>query len=326
MENLYFYPTLTSEMIDKCGVISDKYTFTFKYQDEDCELHQKGKTTVRLSDSLDIWEVEKEGITIEKTVRIAYPELLKGPSGVACRDSELGLCIMWTNKKLTQTGCILPVVDDISPRGRTCVFRHTFKPGELSGDLELSLEMFIKNRADNILSDEEYLINEDGVTVGEIEKVFLDFKSVYMLFPIEECNSEKEPLWWVEFFSEWEDPKTIDMFSEESFCLYLNPHYDACPAPTVGSAENGIKNFDLMVDILAQTYLMLFQRLGEDDLRATKQDIGLSDNTICSILHQFIMDCEEELYLEYEYLQSSPERVLKSLQINIRKMLQEDSN
>ena len=106
------------------------------------------------------------------------------------------------------------------------------------------------------------------------------------------------------------------MFSKDSLCLYLNPYYEACPAPSTGENGGIIKNFDMMVDILAQTYLLIFQRLSDDDLKATKQDIGLVDCSICSILHQFIEDCDEELHWE------SPQNLLKSLQKNIRLMLQ----
>jgi len=315
---MLFYPTLTPEMIDACGLTSDNYRFSYEYQDDFHYLEAKGTATVKLADPLEIWKIETEGLVVDKTIKIAYPDLLKGPAGIACRGADIGICIIWTNKKLTQTGYILPETDVLSGHGRTCRFRHEFLPGSISGDLELTLAMYIKKKAETVQADEEDLINEDGVTVGEIERTVLDFNSLYMEFPIEEYASEKEPLWWVEF-SEWEDPKTTDMFSKDSFCLYLNPYYSACPAPSINDGNNAIKNFDLLVDILAQTYLMMFQRLSDDDLRATKQNIGLTNNSICSILHQFIEDCYEELHWE------SPEKLLKSLQINIRKKLQEDS-
>lgn len=92
--------------------------------------------------------------------------------------------------------------------------------------------------------------------------------------------------------------------------MYLNPYYSACPM-----TDGTIKNVDLLIDILATTYFMIFQRLSDDDLRATRQDIGLQSNSICSILHQFIEDCEEELHFE------TPERLLKSLQREIRNRL-----
>lgn len=318
MQKMLFYPTLTSEMLESSGFTTDKYYFRYEYEGKYYSLQQKGTSTLKLSDPLDIWSVETEGLIIDKTVKFAYPDLLKGKNGVVCRAAEWGICIIWTNKKLTRTGIILPIVDDMNPRGRTFKFHYTFLPGEISGDLELSISMFVKKEAEKIMDDEVDLINETGVTVGTIEHIFLDFNSLYMEFPIEEYKSETEPLWWVEF-SEWEDPKTIDMFTKDSLCLYLNPYYDACPAPAVDGNGNSIKNFDMMVDILAQTYFMMFQRLSNDDLRATKQNIGLANNSVCSILHQFIEDCYEDLHWE------SPEMLLKSLQINIRKMLQEDS-
>lgn len=317
MENILFYPTLTPEMTEASGLKTEKYKFTYSYLEKTYGLQQKGNATIKLSDPLDIWNVESEGLTFEKIIRIAYPDLLKGKEGIACRDADLGICIIWVNKKLTRTGYILPVSDVTTNSGRTCRFYYSFEPGNISGDLELSIVFYIKKKAESVQEGEQDLINEDGVSVGEIERTVLDFSSIYMEFPIEEYKSENEPLWWVEF-SEWEDPKTVDMFSKESMCLYLNPYYEGCPAPSTNEEGNHIKNFDMLVDILAQTYLMMFQRLNEDDLRATIQNIGLENNSICSILHQFIEGCYEELHWE------SPESLLKSLQKNIRLKLQEE--
>ena len=315
MENISLYPTLTQDMLQNSGYASEKYVYTYSYQGQIYGLRQKGTATVKLTDPLELWKIEEEGLIIDKTVRIAYPHLLKGPDGVACQNAELGLCIIWTNKALTQTGHILPETDITTPLGRTCKFRYEFPSGTISGDLELLLIMYIKKSAVDVLPDEGALINEEGVTVGEIERTVLDFNSIYMEFPIEEYKSDKEPLWWVEF-SEWEDPKTTDTFTKENICLYLNPYYDDCPAPSMDSSGGSIKNMDLLIDILAQTYLLIFDRLSEDDLRATKQNIGLSNNSICSILHQFIESCNS---VDLDW--GSPERLLKTLQTNIRGML-----
>lgn len=315
MINLSLFPTLTTDMLENSGYTSEKYRFSYAYQGHYYGLQQKGSATVKLTDPLDIWKIEDEGLKVNKTVRIAYPDLLRGPHGVACRDAELGLCIIWTNKALTQTGYILPETSAFSPQGLVCDFNYEFTPGCISGDLELSLIMYIKKKAEIVRDDERALINEEGVTVGEIERTILDFNSVYMEFPIEEYKSEKEPLWWVEF-SEWEDPKTSDMFTKDNICLYLNPYYEGCPSPSMDASGGSIKNIDLLIDILAQTYLLIFERLSEDELRATKQNIDLTNNSICSILHQFIESCNE---VELDW--GAPERLLKTLQVNIRKML-----
>ena len=318
MKNLQFYPSITPEMLEDGGYSSDKYIFTYEYNGEYHGLQQKGTAVTKLTDPLEIWNIESEGLNISKTVRLAYPKLLFGPKGVACEGAELGLCIMWTNKALTQTGYILPETDITTPQGRVCKFNYSFPSGEISGDLELVVSMYIKRPAETVLEGEQDLINEAGVAVGEIERTVLDFNSIYMEFPIEEFKSENEPLWWVEF-SEWEDPKTTDLFTKDNICLYLNPYYDACPSPSTRDAGKSIKNQDLLIDILAQTYLMIFMRLSDDDLRATKLGINLSNNSICSVLHEFIESCNiAELHWE------SPERLLKSLQINIRNMLEEE--
>ena len=319
MDNISLYPTLSSDMLQKCGYVSDKYIYTYSYQGQYYGLKQKGVSTVKLTDPLELWKIEDEGLKIDKTVYIAYPNFLYGPEGVVCRDAEFGLCIIWTNKALTQTGLILPVSDITTSQGRVCKFSHEFPSGSISGDLELLLVMYVKKQAESVYEDEGALINEVGVTLGEIERTVLDLNSIYMEFPIEEYRSDKEPLWWVEF-SEWEDPKTTDMFTKDNICLYLNPYYDSCPTPSMDSSGGSIKNIDLLIDILDQTYLLIFERLSDDDLRATRMNIGLTSNSICSILNQFIQSCND---VELDW--GSPERLLKTLQINIRSMLtQED--
>ena len=53
----------------------------------------------------------------------------------------------------------------------------------------------------------------------------------------------------------------------------------------------------------------------EESKRRIKEIWIYISNSICSILHQFIEDCEEELHFE------TPERLLKSLQREIRNRL-----
>ena len=73
-----------------------------------------------------------------------------------------------------------------------------------------------------------------------------------------------------------------------------------------------------MIDILASAYFMMFDRLSDDELRATRQNIGLAPNSICSILNYFIGTCNDP-----ELRFDSPEALMKTLQMNIRKKLTE---
>ena len=312
MENLKFYPTLTDELRDNAGICIEKYVFTYMAGENEYGLKQKGSSTIKLTDPLEMWKVEDEGLVLKKRITIAYPQQLHGATGIACKQSQIGICIIWTNHELTQTGCILPESDNITPSGRTCEFAYSFESGQIKGDLELSVCMYIKKKSDVVLPGEESLMNEEGVSVGELENIIVDFNSAFMEFPIEEYSSENEPLWWVEL-PQWEDPKSIELFDKENVCLYLNPYYTACPM-----TDGSIKNLDLLVEILAMSYFLMFERLSDDDRKATINNIGLAPNSICSILHQFIETCNEsELHFE------SPEKLLKSLQINIRKRLTE---
>lgn len=312
MENLKFYPCLTEEMLDNCGCVSEKYRFCYYANDIETPLQAKGSSVLKLSDPADMWKLKEDGITFKKKVSIAYPNLLFGPEGIACKNAEIGICIIWTNNRLTQTGHILPRSDINNATGRTCFFEHTFSPGEIDGDLELSLIMYIKKPAENVLEGEQILMNEEGVSIGEIDNVVVDFDSIYMEFPIEELSSDKEPLWWIEF-SSWDDPKNSDKFTKDNICLYLNPYYSACPM-----TDGKIKNIDLLIDILAAAYMLMFTRLSEEDLKATRNDMGLEPNSICSILSKFIESCNK---VELNF--ASPESLLKTLQINLRAMLTE---
>lgn len=319
MQDICFYSQLTPELLESCGYSSDKYIFTYRYQGQTHGLQQMGTTTLKLTDPLDIWDIETDGIHLEKTVRIAYPKLLYGPDGIACREAEIGICIIWTNRKLTQTGIILPISDVTTAQGRVCRFDYSFLPGRIAGDLILEISMYIKQSAPNTNADEENLANDIGVSLGIAEDLVVDFNDTIMTFPIEEFPSDTEPLWWVEF-SEWEDPKRTDLFTRDNVCLFLNPKYESCPVPSV--TDNSIKNFDLLIDILAQTYLMMFARLTEDDMRATRLGLDLEPNSICSVLHQLIEECNELDGLRFD----SPQLLLKSLQVNIRRKLEAPNN
>ncbi len=315
MEDIKFFPCLTDELLEKSGCVSEKYRFSYHATGTETPLQQKGSSVIKLTDPLDLWKLKEDGITVKKKLSIAYPDFLYGPDGVACKEADIGICIIWTNNRLTQTGHILPQSDISTAAGRTCYFEHTFHAGEIDGDLELSLVMYIRHAASNIDDAEKRLMNEEGVSVGEIDRVVVDFDSIYMEFPIEEFSSDKEPLWWIEF-SQWEDPKSIEKFTKDNICLYLNPYYPSCPM-----TDGNIKNIDLLIDILASAYMMMFQRLSEDDLAATRNDVDLAPNSICSILHDFIGKCNvTELRFE------TPELLLKTLQLNIRAMLTEEAS
>lgn len=85
MENLRFYPCLTDELLDKCGCNAGKYRFVYYANEIESGLMQKGTNTVKLSDPLELWKLSEDGITLKRTVSIAYPEFLYGQGGLLAK-------------------------------------------------------------------------------------------------------------------------------------------------------------------------------------------------------------------------------------------------
>lgn len=319
MEPVLLYPILNDS--DDAGVTAGEYVFSYCDEGTQWPLKPHGAKTVRLSDDRDRWHSGADGLRVEQTVKIAYPQLLHGPDGIACAGAELSVCLIWTSAAMTVTDIVQPEPDGKQPdgQGRTYHFVHEFAPGTLEGDLNLSTVVYVKRAAAHVLPREEHLMNDTGVILGEISGTSLELKSQYMEFPMEECRSDDEPLWWL-YISEWEDPRREDLFTKDSFCLYLNRKNPACPSQSASKKKNHTKNFDVMVDILAQTYLLLIQKVrGMGCWQDTVDNRNLAENSICSVLHQFIESCPHGLLCDV-----ADEVLLKSLQLNLKDMMQEE--
>ena len=121
MDNLKFYPYLTADLMEKSGCMIEKFQFFYYPNDMEAPLRgeKKGARVIKITDPLDMWSLAQDGITFKKKVSIAYPDFLFGAEGIACKNAEIGICIMWTNNRLTQTGLILPNSDITTAAGRT---------------------------------------------------------------------------------------------------------------------------------------------------------------------------------------------------------------
>lgn len=311
MENLHFYPTITEEILTNAGCTCGKYDFSYKIEDQYKALRPKGKSMIKLEDSLETWKVENDGLRLSRQISFEYPEFLYGDNGVAPRDSKLGVCIIWINRNLTQMGYILPV-SEVNTNGRLIYnFLHEFEPGAIKGDLQLDTVLYLKKSAGEIEDSEKNLVNITGVTVGTIDAISLDFDSLYMDFPIRDVKEKDQPLWWIEF-NQWEDP-TRDSFSEDTICLYLNSYYDYCPK--VGDT---IKNIELLIEIISTAYLMIFEKIrdmGEQYFINTIDGIDLEPGSISMIMNYFYRGCDPSLRTE------SIDVMQKTIRINIEKML-----
>lgn len=285
MSNYHFYPRLTPELVSQSGFSSTEYEFSYVLP-PDNEVMPLSCTIGRvatLSDPQQMWDLQNDGLIIKKRVAFEYPDVFKGPNGVAPSRSKILPCLLWSNKRLSLAGAIKPLVESSGP-SLICSYEHRFEPGELAGDLTLELVLYLAESADQCEEDERILINEAGVTLGNIEEAFsVDLDGLGMDFPIEEYEDEGGPLWRMQF-EPWDDPRS-DLFSEASFTLLLNVKHPACPRISRGV----VTNQPLLQEIIAEAYYLLFERVRADDSAWSDLMSGtdLEPDSICSVLHWF---------------------------------------
>lgn len=286
MSNVHFFPRLTEELVEKSGYRTTEYELSYMSPSGDDSHLALSKGRVRTaSDPVDVWQLRKDGLTIEKTVIIEYPKELKGPFGVAPVGARILPCILWTNQRLSLAGVVTPVETMESPR-LACTFKHVFEPGSLSGDLTLELALYVCSAAAELEPGEEFLMNEPGVLLGFLEKpVVIDFDGSSMDFPIEEFEDPDGPLWRMQF-EPWSDPRE-DLFSSASLALLLNVRHPDCPKIISGKVNNQA----LLQEILCEAYFLIFEKVRDfqDDSAWGDMisDTDLVPDSICSTLHWF---------------------------------------
>lgn len=310
MENLYFFPTITEKMLDEAGCYCSKYEYSYSIEGSYHSLKAKGKNIIKLEDSLESWKIEDDGLRIIRQVTLEYPKILKGKDGVACENAEIGICIIWTNRMLSQMGYILPVSVVKSGLGEQYNFRYEFPAGEIKGDLSLETVIYIKTAAKNVKADEMHLINEAGVTVGAVDTVSLNFENAYMDFPIKDVKDPNQPIWWLEL-KQWEDPR-YDVFDEDNICLYLNSYYDYCP-----KVGDKIKNIELLIEIISTAYMMIILKIDEMGfLNDTLNDVNLEPRSISKVIFYFYKNCA--VPLKYESIESLHKTIHQNIDIMLR--------
>lgn len=284
--NYNFYPRITSELVEKAGIVVSDYEFAYLGPDgANCDLSVSGNRVATLSDPLELWQMKADGVILYARVYIEYPECLFGPDGIVPSGADFQPCILWTNKATSVAGAIRPS-ETSRDRGVEYRFVHVFSAGEITGDLDLNMILYLARAADRVDDNEAMLINETGVNLGEIGRTFtVDFDGDSMEFPIEEYEDDDGPLWKI-VFEAWEDPRE-DLFSEASFTLLLNTKHPDCPKISGAS----VSNQPLLQEIMAEAYFLIFEKVREFEDGAAWRDMitntDLAADSICSVLHWF---------------------------------------
>lgn len=286
MSNIHFFPRLNEALLKKSACKTLEYSFGYIAPDgSECQLQLDQGKPARLNDIAEIWQVRKDGLILEKTLIIEYPEALKGSEGIIPKNAKLLFCLLWSCPKLSTAGVILP--DEIVEKPRLAAkFRHEFKPGSIDGAIRLKPALYVGEPALELEAGEEHLINEAGVLLGDVEPEFLvDFTGESMDFPIEEFGEEGGPLWLMQF-EDWDDPRD-DPFTSSSFALLLNTKHPDCPRKVNGQTVNEA----LLLEILCEAYFLLYEKVkcfhddsAWDDMVS---DSNLTPDSICSVLYWF---------------------------------------
>lgn len=303
-----FYPTLTKQMIQDAGIVTSKYDYSFKLRGFYEPLHANEKSKIELIQPNGDWQIERDGLRIKRSVVIESLPLLLGPNGIAPKNAVLGMYIIWSNPQLTQMGVIRPC--EILQNHTQFEFCHDFHPGEISGNLELSLNLYIDKPAELVSEDEKTLMNEAGVLIGQIDYTVLNLSNEFIDFPTREVSDPERPLWWLDL-KDWDDP-TQTPFDKNHVLLYINNSHKAYKL-----LSDEKKSIDLLIEIMSTSYLLIISKIIDCGmLQQTIDDVDLAPGSISKFIRKFYLDCDDKFTAN-----QAPEDLQKVIHHNIDRLL-----
>lgn len=298
---LVFYPELTREMIDKIGFQAFDYELEYtngaaKYSlktspvDSSSYIHE-----YLIEDDKSEWTADQYDLCLKRQTVINKPEFLFGENGVACRNSELGLALMWTSKTSNQQGVEIISGFKYSPEKLTADIEYVFPAGQLRGKVKFQTVLFLKTPGQRI-EKEDHLANESGIILGSLDDYTIVIDGKGSVFPIVEVSEASQPLWWVECY--WNDPMD-DLFDDENVVVCLNKAHTNYPMLKL---EDGLSGSPMLVDIIADAIQIIIQKAKESDSwEEVIKGKNMETGSIAKAIHYFI----ETFSLDY----SSPEKL-----------------
>lgn len=305
------YPMLNGQLLSRIRVALLKdYSFFYSRGDDEYELMPEelgaGSINHKLVDQTGSWDPDSDNLIVRRSLFFQNYGCLFGPGGIACRNSTIGIAVVWTSADSKQRGAI-PIGelqnDDAS---KTINLEQCFTDAILRGMVEFSTVLYIK-RAGTPDSDEGYLANTYGMLLGEIDKYQIQLDGSGSVFPIYEVNEPDQPLWYVR--CDWTDP-TYDLFSQ-TVAIYLNKAHKNFKYIDRGST----RTFDpqLLKEIIASALSTIIIKLkGEEGYwQSTIQGVNIQQGSVSEAVNYFVNTLEWDV--------SSPE----VMAISIRKFLDE---
>ncbi len=210
---IFLYPTLSDSMQEKVFCARD-YCFSYLKDGEEKDLgFEEGiKESVGYLKTDGVWSADKYNLIVRRHVAVKSYRQMFGPDGVACKDSRLGLSLVWTSRESRQRGAV-PILDfGISEEQYGTAADDTFTEGELyiefpsaklRGSIEFTIILYIE-RPGNPADDEKHLANGKGFVLGSFDSFSLSIDGSGSLFPVCEVPLAGNPLWNVK--CNWTDP------------------------------------------------------------------------------------------------------------------------
>ncbi|MBS4196447.1 P-loop NTPase family protein [Lederbergia citri] len=254
------YRSIDENLFKKIGYEVEPVMFSHYFEEEErtftlAEEGEEKPNVYLMNDKEGIWDPNIHDLTIRQRCSLENPGFLFGSSGVATKDSRLGIAVNWYSRSSSMRS-IEPlstiVADEVGPREFD--IEVTYKPGQLRGSVVIETVLYLENPGK--WSEPGY-----ATKVGTILGV-LDSKTLYIdgegsEFPIVEIEDPAKPLWWVE--CNWTDPM-IDLFDQENVRIYLNLKHRYAKDLNL---RKGIAQSPLLIEILASSFQIIINELGQ---------------------------------------------------------------
>jgi len=218
-------PVVTEELLLKLGHQGTDYEFN--YYSDDCVVplttesvsgQEHLMTSLFLKDELGKWSSAACNLRIKKTIMLQNPSLLFGPNGVAGREAEIGVAVMWASKQSHQRGVFKGESFRCNTLKREFTVTGEIPKGVLRDRFHLKCILYLK-KAGAAIEEEQHLVQKPGAILGNIEnEVTIFLKGNGSIFPIFFVE-EEGPLWRVE--CNWDDVRS-DTFDDDNVRIILN--------------------------------------------------------------------------------------------------------
>lgn len=301
MKELYFYPTLNETIAKDFGI--EVEDFIFSYNDMMLKVDEAG---VLRNPAEKAWLVQNNGMTMRTSIKLKSPEKLYGKNGVVCSGAKIGFYAIWSNPSTMQSDSrLLESIDGVNFE-----LSQYFAPEMVKGTLNVAIHAFVESPAEIVSTEESFLMNDRGVSIGVIASKSVLLNDDHLSFPIIKVKDDNKPLWWVTL--DWEDPK-VERF-DNCVTVFLNKKFKTYP-------KSG-KDAEFLCTILASVYFLIIKKLRINDDEIMRSIFNGSDEfeefSVCDVMSHF---CGMLQYLDFDGMKKlNDEKLMAELQREINAM------